>query len=76
MTNFPLIHLGPVPLAFFCHNCALEVDEGFCPLCGAKLTARDLTLKSNARTLTWQRARPAHRRKECNADRRHSHLVG
>ncbi len=46
--NFPLIHLGPQPLAFFCANCALEVDEGFCPLCGAKLTARDLTLKSNA----------------------------
>ncbi len=46
MRNFPLIHLGPVPLAFLCHNCMLEVDEGFCPMCGAKLTARDLTTKS------------------------------
>ncbi len=46
--NFPLIHLGPYPLAFFCHNCALEVAEAFCPCCGAKLDAHDLTLESNA----------------------------
>ncbi len=45
--NFPLIHLGPYPLAFFCAMCALELDEPFCPLCGAKLTAADLTLESN-----------------------------
>ncbi len=44
--NFPLIHLGPEVLTFRCGNCALDCDEPFCPMCGARLTANDLTAKS------------------------------